>query len=57
MCGCKQDHGAELKTSKHVDKIERIQIDPTDRKAMESLDLTGTDAVISGLGNRRKYLT
>jgi hypothetical protein len=56
MCGCKQDHGAELKTSKNVDKIERIQIDPTDRKAMESLDLTGTDAVISGLGNRQMFL-
>lgn len=53
-CGCKQDHGLELKNSKSKNKLETIQVDPSNRKAMKSIDLSGVDAVISGLGNRRK---
>lgn len=57
-CGCKVDHGKEMKNSPNIHKVERIIIDVAKKDEMESskLDLTDVDAVISGLGNRQMFL-
>ena len=60
-CGCKTDHGSEMKKSPNFDdKVQLITVDVTDAAEMSSsgkkVDLNGVDAVISGLGNRQMFI-
>lgn len=60
-CGCKTDHGCEMKKSPNFDdKVQLITVDVTDAAEMSSggkkVDLNGVDAVISGLGNRQMFI-
>lgn len=53
-CTCGIDHGRQLKLSPSAYKIEKIIVDNfTDPKAMNVIDLSNSDAVVSGLGNRQ----
>jgi len=53
-CACGIDHGRQLKLSANAYKIEKIVVDNfTDPKAMDVIDLSDIDAVVSGLGNRQ----
>ena len=55
-CGCKVDHGAEMKKSPNVSKIEQIIVDVTNKDDVEGkVDLSDVDAVISGIGNRQIF--
>ena len=59
-CGCRKDHGAEMKKSPNFDqKVQLITVDVTDAEEMTNggkVDLSGVDAVISGLGNRQMFI-
>ena len=59
-CGCKKDHGAEMKKSPcSEDKLQLITVDVADAEEMTNggkVDLSGVDAVISGLGNRQMFI-
>ena len=59
-CGCRKDHGAEMKKSPNFDqKVQLTTVDVTDAEEMtngDKVDLSGVDAVISGLGNRQMFI-
>ena len=59
-CGCKTNHGADLRNSPNFDdKVQLITIDVTDAEEMTNsckANLDGVDAVISGLGNRQMFI-
>lgn len=59
-CGCRKDHGKDFKKSPNFDqKVQLITVDVTDAEEMANggkVDLSGVDAVISGLGNRQMFI-